>query len=55
VQIIICDGLGALPPFNPDLDEVSTSEVVGKPVALLNASAAGGTHAQAPLLETPEQ
>jgi NAD(P)H-dependent FMN reductase len=31
---------------------VSTGELVGKPVALLNASPAGGTHAQASLLET---
>ena len=31
---------------------VSTGELVGKPVALLNASAVGGTYAQASLLET---
>jgi chromate reductase len=96
VEIIIYEGLGELPPFNPDLDEegtappdtvaalrqlligadavlisspeyahgvpgvlknmldwlVSTGELVGKPVALLNASPAGGTYAQSSLLET---
>jgi NAD(P)H-dependent FMN reductase len=96
VQVILYDGLGELPPFNPDLDEegmvppdavaklrrlfidadallisspeyahgvpgvlknmldwlVSTGELVGKPVALLNASRAGGMHAQASLHET---
>jgi len=31
---------------------VSTGELVAKPVALLNASPAGGTYAQAALLET---
>jgi chromate reductase, NAD(P)H dehydrogenase (quinone) len=31
---------------------VSTGELVGKPVALLNASPAGGSYAQASLLET---
>ena len=31
---------------------VSTGELVGKPVALLNAAPAGGTYAQASLLET---
>jgi chromate reductase len=96
VQIIIYDGLGDLPHFNPDLDEegmvppdsvaklrsllinadavlisspeyahgvpgvlknmldwlVSTGELVGKPVALLNAAPVGGTYAQASLHET---
>lgn len=96
VRIVAYEGLGGLPPFNPDLDEegsappasvaelrrlliaadavlisspeyahgvpgvlknmldwlVSTGELVGKPVALLNASPAGGAYAQASLLET---
>jgi chromate reductase, NAD(P)H dehydrogenase (quinone) len=96
VELTIYDGLGELPPFNPDLDEegseppaavarlrnlliqadavlisspeyahgvpgvlknmldwlVSTGELVGKPVALLNASPSGGMYAQASLRET---
>ncbi|HJQ38581.1 MAG TPA: NADPH-dependent FMN reductase [Thermoanaerobaculia bacterium] len=96
VEIILYDGLGELPPFNPDLDQegsvppdavarlrsllidadallisspeyahgvpgvlknmldwlVSTGELVGKPVALLNASPAGGMYAQTSLRET---
>ncbi|HEY6141757.1 MAG TPA: NADPH-dependent FMN reductase [Thermoanaerobaculia bacterium] len=96
VGVTMYEGLGALPHFNPDLDEegstppapvaalrrllieadavlisspeyahgvpgvlknmldwlVSTGELVGKPVALLNASPAGGAYAQASLLET---
>src|SRR6476661_4419656 len=96
VRVVMYDGLGELPHFNPDLDEegttppapvaalrsllidadailisspeyahgvpgvlknmldwlVSTGELVGKPVALLNASPAGGSYAQAALLET---
>jgi len=95
-DVVVYDGLGCLPHFNPDLDGedqqppasvaalralliasdgivisspeyahgvpgalknmldwlVSTGELVGKPVALLNASPAGGTHAQASLVET---
>ena len=96
VEVVLYDGLGALPHFNPDLDEegaavppavcdlrtlltgadaivisspeyahgvpgtlknmldwlVSTGELVGKPVALLNASPSGGEYAQRALLET---
>lgn len=96
VRVILYDGLGELPHFNPDLDEegtapppavaalrrllidagavlisspeyahgvpgalknmldwlVSTGELVGKPVALLNASPVGGGYAQSSLLET---
>ena len=96
VELTIYDGLGELPPFNPDLDEVgseppgavarlrnlliqadavlisspeyahgvpgvlknmldwlvSTGELVGKPVALLNASPSGGMYAHASLRET---
>ena len=96
VAVVLYDGLGALPHFNPDLDEegtsvpttvgdlrtlligadaivlsspeyahgvpgtlknmldwlVSTGELVGKPVALLNASPAGGEYAQRALIET---
>lgn len=94
--VVMYEGLGALPPFNPDLDEegvappaevaelrrllveadavlisspeyahgvpgvlknmldwlVSVGALAGKRVALLNASPAGGTYAQASLLET---
>jgi NAD(P)H-dependent FMN reductase len=96
VEVVLYDGLGALPHFNPDFDEegvlvpptvadlralligadaivisspeyahgvpgtlknmldwlVSTGELVGKPVALLNASPSGGEYAQRALLET---
>lgn len=96
IEVIVYDGLAALPHFNPDLDEegmnapkpvadlrslliaadgvvisspeyahgvpgtlknmldwlVSTGELVGKRVALLNASPAGGQHAQESLRET---
>ena len=96
VELVMYDGLGQLPLFNPDLDVegaaapaavaalrqmliaadavlisspeyahgvpgalknmldwlVSTGELVEKPVALLNASPAGGAYAQASLLET---
>ena len=96
VRVTMYEGLGALPHFNPDLDEegstppaavaslrrllidadavlisspeyahgvpgamknlldwlVSTGELVGKPVALLNASPSGGSYAQSSLLET---
>jgi NAD(P)H-dependent FMN reductase len=96
VEVVLYDGLGTLPHFNPDLDEegaevpptvgdlrtllvgadaivisspeyahgvpgtlknmldwlVSTGELVGKPVALLNASPSGGEYAQRALLET---
>lgn len=94
-QVVVYDGLAALPPFNPDLDRdgdepapavaalraeisaadgviisspeyahgvpgvlknaldwlVSYPEFAGKPVVLWNASAAGGEHAQASLVE----
>jgi chromate reductase, NAD(P)H dehydrogenase (quinone) len=93
--VVVYDGLGALPPFNPDLDRdgdepapavaalrseisaadgviisspeyahgvpgvlknaldwlVSYPDLAGKPVVLWNASAAGGEHAQASLVE----
>jgi chromate reductase len=96
VEVVLYEGLGHLPHFNPDLDLegavapaevaglrrmliaadailisspeyahgvpgalknmldwlVSTGELVEKPVALLNASPAGGAYAQASLLET---
>jgi NAD(P)H-dependent FMN reductase len=96
VDLVLYDGLGDLPHFNPDLDEegstppapvaalrsllidadaivisspeyahgvpgvlknmldwlVSTGELVGKPVALWNASPPRGAYAQASLLET---
>ena len=96
VRVTLYEDLGALPHFNPDLDEegatppapvaalrtlligadavlisapeyahgvpgalknlldwlVSVGELVDKPVALLNASPAGGHHAQTALLET---
>ena len=96
VQIVMYEGVGELPHFNPDLDAedaeppvrvrelrelligadamlisspeyahgvpgafknlldwlVSTGELVGKPVALLNASPAGGEYAQDAILET---
>jgi chromate reductase len=96
VEVVLYEGVGALPQFNPDLDAegmeppasvrelrellmsadailisspeyahgvpgafknlldwlVSTGELVEKPVALLNASPAGGAFAQAALLET---
>jgi chromate reductase, NAD(P)H dehydrogenase (quinone) len=96
VSIVLYDGLGGLPHFNPDDDRengappatvkelrrllieadgvlisspeyahgvpgvlknmldwlVSTGELAGKPVALLNASPSGGRYAQESLLET---
>lgn len=96
VEIVLYEGLGTLPHFNPDLDAegmappapvaelrrllieadavaisspeyahgvpgamknlldwlVSTGELVGKPVALLNAAPVGGIYAQESLLET---
>ena len=96
IEMVMLEGLGGLPHFNPDLDlegmtppkpvaemrrlliesdavvisspeyahgvpgvlknlldwVVSTGELVGKPVALLNASPAGGSYAQASLAET---
>ena len=96
VEVVLYDGVGELPHFNPDLDEegteppatvaalrrllidadaivisspeyahgvpgtlknmldwlVSTGELVGKPVALLNASPVGGEYAQSSLAET---
>lgn len=96
VHVMLYRGLGALPPFNPDLDAegsvapaevaelrrlfidadavlisspeyahgvpgvlknmldwlVSTGELVGKRVALINAAPVGGNYAQAALLET---
>jgi chromate reductase, NAD(P)H dehydrogenase (quinone) len=96
VEVVLYEGLGRLPHFNPDLDLegavapvevaelrrmliaadaivisspeyahgvpgalknmldwlVATGELVEKPVALLNASPAGGAFAQASLLET---
>jgi chromate reductase, NAD(P)H dehydrogenase (quinone) len=96
VDIILYEGLGTLPHFNPDLDAegaepppsvralrelllgadailisspeyahgvpgsfknlldwlVSAGELVGKPVAVLNASPAGGEYAQNAILET---
>lgn len=96
VDVILYEGLGELPHFNPDLDTegtepppsvralrelllgadavlisspeyahgvpgsfknvldwlVSVGELVGKPVALLNASPAGGEYAQNAILET---
>jgi chromate reductase len=95
-ELVMYDGLGELPHFNPDLDAegtepppavralrelltgagailisspeyahgvpgsfknmldwlVSTGELVGKPVALLNASPVGGDYAQSSILET---
>jgi chromate reductase len=95
-EVVLYEGVGALPHFNPDLDGegseppqavrelrelligadaivisspeyahgvpgafknlldwlVSTGELVGKPVALLNASPSGGAYAQSALLET---
>ena len=96
VKLVLYDGMGALPHFNPDLDDgeqppppavaalrefllnadgvvisspeyahgvpgalknlldwlVSTGELVGTPVALLNASPSGGAYAQSSLAET---
>jgi NAD(P)H-dependent FMN reductase len=96
IHVVMYEGLGDLPHFNPDLDEegspppprvrelrelligadailisspeyahgvpgafknlldwlVSTGELVDKPVALLNASPAGGEYAQNAILET---
>lgn len=96
VEFVLCSAIGALPHFNPDLDEegsepppivaelrelligadaivisspeyahgvpgafknaldwlVSTGELVGKPVAVLNASPSGGEYAQAAIVET---
>jgi chromate reductase, NAD(P)H dehydrogenase (quinone) len=96
VEVVLYDGMGELPHFNPDLDGegmepppsvralrelltgadgvlisspeyahgvpgsfknmldwlVSEGELAGKPVALLNASPAGGEYAQAAILET---
>ncbi|HEX6098808.1 MAG TPA: NADPH-dependent FMN reductase [Thermoanaerobaculia bacterium] len=96
VEVLLYEGLGGLPHFNPDLDEeeaepppsvrelrdllagadailisspeyahgvpgsfknlldwlVSVGDLAGKPVALLNASPAGGEYAQNAILET---